>query len=72
MYYEALQKAAADRGVKMADIAKALDIDKSNVTRWNQTKVPVDRLVVLKEKFGIDPEKVRPDIMAIARRLVAD
>ena len=56
--YTALEK----RGIRMIDVARALGVNRSQVTMWNQLRVPPNRLRALREHFGIEGHELRPDI----------
>lgn len=54
-----------NRGLKLIDLARKLEVDKATVTRWNRKGVPSDRLTKVQEKTGIAPEDLRPDLASI-------
>jgi pyruvate kinase len=50
------------RGIKPAELASALGVNKGNVSHWNRYRVPVARLADVARVSGIAPEALRPDI----------
>lgn len=52
----------SERGLRRIDLAKALGVDKSLVTRWAQGRIPVERVSEVESATGIPREQLRPDI----------
>ncbi len=50
------------RGLRLADLATRLEVDKATVTRWAQKSVPVGRVSDVSRVTGIPVEKLRPDL----------
>lgn len=59
-----LSAALETRSMKYADLARALGVDRSTVTRWAQNRVPPDRLVEIERLTGIGRHELRPDLYA--------
>lgn len=52
----------AERGMRRIDLAKALGVNKSLVTRWFKGRIPVERLEAVEKATGISRNKLRPDL----------
>lgn len=52
----------SERNMRRIDLAVALGVDKSLVTRWAQGRVPAERVADVERVTGIPREKLRPDI----------
>jgi len=50
--------------MKLSQLATELKVNKSQVTRWNQNKVPIERIVQIEAVTGIPRQKLRPDVFA--------
>lgn len=57
-----LQSLLAGKNMKLSQLATELKVNKSQVTRWNQNKVPVDRIVQIETVTGIPRQQLRPDV----------
>ncbi|MFT4095901.1 MAG: helix-turn-helix transcriptional regulator [Rhodoblastus sp.] len=53
-----------ERGLKLADLAARVGRDKSNVTRWAQTRVPAENVIDVETATGIPRHMIRPDLYA--------
>ena len=51
-----------DRGLRATDIAAALDINKSCITRWAQRGIPALRAIDVERLTGIPRGEMRPDL----------
>lgn len=60
-----LSQLLAAKGMKLVDLAGALKVDKSTVTRWSKGEVPVDRLIDVERVTGIPRTELRPDLAAL-------
>lgn len=49
------------RGLRSADLARMLKINKATVTRWAQGTVPLTRVFEVERETGIPREELRPD-----------
>lgn len=49
-------------GKKLAEVAEAMGVDKSSVTRWTQNRVPAERVLEMERITGIPRHELRPDI----------
>jgi DNA-binding transcriptional regulator YdaS (Cro superfamily) len=52
----------AQRGIKAADLARQLGLNKSSITMWSLRRVPADRVLQLERETGIPRHELRPDI----------
>jgi DNA-binding transcriptional regulator YdaS (Cro superfamily) len=59
-----LQSLLAGKNMKLSQLATELKVNKSQVTRWNQNKVPIERIVQIEAVTGIPRQKLRPDVFA--------
>lgn len=57
-----LQAAIKERGLRLTQVADAIGVDKSVVTRWCQRAVPLNRVAQLAAVTGIPPEAIRPEL----------
>lgn len=57
-----LQIALTQRGLRLVDLARTLQVDKATVTRWSQGRVPAERVVDIERITGISRHDLRPDI----------
>ena len=55
-----------DRGLRLIDLARLLEVDKGTVTRWGQKTVPLGRVFDVERVTGIPREKLRPDFFGEA------
>ena len=55
---EILQK----RGLRFADLARTLGVDKATVTRWGQKGIPAERVPDVERLTGISRHELRPDL----------
>lgn len=56
----------SSRNMRRIDLANALGVDKSLVTRWVQKRVPVSRVADVERVTGIPREELRPDVFKAA------
>lgn len=52
--------------IKPSELAKALKVNKSMVTRWSQNKVPAERVLTVEAATGIPRDMIRPDLYGVA------
>lgn len=50
-----------DKGLRLVDLARKLEIHKATVTRWAQGDVPLTRVFEVERETGIPKEELRPD-----------
>jgi len=60
-----------DKGIRPIDVARALNVDKSTVTRWEQGAIPAERVIDVERVTGIPREVLRPDLARIFVKQVA-
>jgi transcriptional regulator with XRE-family HTH domain len=51
-----------NRGMTLSDLARAMNVDKGTVSRWNKNGVPPKHLQAVEDAVGIAPCDVRPDL----------
>ena len=57
-----LSKTLGRRGIKHADLARAMGVQRSTVSRWCRKRVPPERCRDLSGYLGIPMHVIRPDI----------
>lgn len=60
-----LAKLLSDRDMRLGDLARALRVNKTTVSRWALQKVPADRLKEVSAKTGISVHELRPDLASV-------
>jgi DNA-binding transcriptional regulator YdaS (Cro superfamily) len=50
------------QNIKPATLARELKVDKSQITRWAQKKVPAERVLDVERITGISRHEMRPDV----------
>lgn len=53
--------------VSPADLARRLGVNKANLSRWNRSRVPLDRVEDISRATGIPALMIRPDLMSLVR-----
>jgi transcriptional regulator with XRE-family HTH domain len=51
----------AEKGLRLADLARKCGVDKSVPTRWEQRGIPLVRVFQVEKETGIARQKLRPD-----------
>jgi DNA-binding transcriptional regulator YdaS (Cro superfamily) len=51
-----------DRGLKAADLARHLSVNKATVSRWGKNRIPAERVLDVERVTGISRSELRPDI----------
>jgi transcriptional regulator with XRE-family HTH domain len=59
-----------ERGLKLVDLARLVEVDKATVTRWASKEVPPERLEEVAAKSGIPVGELRPDLAKIFAKSV--
>ena len=54
-----------DRGLRLIDVARKLEVDKATVTRWAQKEIPPGRVLDVERVTGIPRQELRPDLAKI-------
>lgn len=54
------------KGLRLADLARAVDVNKATVTRWAQKSVPLTRVYQVEAATGISRYELRPDFFGEA------
>lgn len=52
----------SNRGLKLIDLARKLQVNKATVSRWAEKSVPTSRLADVERVTGIAPCDLRPDL----------
>jgi DNA-binding transcriptional regulator YdaS (Cro superfamily) len=52
----------ASKGLKLSDVARALGVNKSALTRWKQRRVPAERVLDVERVTDIPRHVLRPDL----------
>ncbi|NBN64166.1 YdaS family helix-turn-helix protein [Pannonibacter tanglangensis] len=60
--YPPLRLGLARCGLRLRDLAKALDVDPATVTRWAQKRVPAERVLDVERVTGLARSEIRPDL----------
>lgn len=60
-----LAKLLGTRDMRLADVAKALKVNKTTVSRWAHKEVPTDRLADVERVTGIPVQDLRPDLASV-------
>ena len=48
--------------MSLEDFGDMLGVHKSTVLRWQERKVPAERVLEIEKRFGIPRSKLRPDL----------
>lgn len=59
-----LKALLADKGMSIPALADELGLNKTSVWRWNEKRVPIERLIEVERVTGIRRELLRPDIFS--------
>ncbi len=62
MQQTSLRQLLKERGLTMARLAAAFDIEKSSVLYWARKRVPAERVLDVERITGIPRHQLRPDI----------
>ena len=57
-----LKELFRSRGIKLVSIASALGVDKGTVTKWMQSKIPVEHAREIERITGVPKHELRPDV----------
>lgn len=57
-----LSRYRAETGKTLEDIGDALGVNKSTVLRWEQDRIPAERVIDVERATGIPRAKLRPDL----------
>jgi|KBSSwiStaDraftv2_1062776.scaffolds.fasta_scaffold2445115_2 transcriptional regulator with XRE-family HTH domain len=49
-------------GLSLAELAERFDVDKTTVMRWEDRRIPAERVVVIERVTGIPRSRLRPDL----------
>ena len=59
------------KNMRLSQLATALNVNKSLVTRWSQKQVPAERVLQVESATGIPRDMIRPDIYGVAPKAKA-
>lgn len=65
MTCQTLTELLRNRGLRLADVARSLSVDKSTVTRWAKSQVPSERIEQVSKATGIPANELRPDLASV-------
>ena len=51
-----------EKGLCLADLSRLTGLDKSRMTRWDQNKIPAEKVLLVEALTGIPRHDLRPDI----------
>lgn len=59
-----LKQILRDRGIRQKAVAERLGVSEATVSQWlgEQGRVPAEQARAIADKFGIEPELIRPDL----------
>jgi DNA-binding Xre family transcriptional regulator len=57
-----LQKLLKERKMRLADLARAVEVDKATTTRWSKGAIPPERVREVAKVTGIPAHVLRPDL----------
>lgn len=60
-----LQTLLHNRGLRLIDLARRVNVDKATVTRWARKEVPAERIEDVVRATGISAADLRPDLAHI-------
>lgn len=55
----------AEKQLRLADLARMMEVDKSAVTRWAAGKIPAHRALAVSKVTKIPLAKLRPDLWGV-------
>ena len=59
------------KGLRFADLARGLRVDKSTITKWSNGRIPAERVLEVERLTGISRADLRPDIYPLPVRVRA-
>jgi DNA-binding transcriptional regulator YdaS (Cro superfamily) len=54
-----------NRDITLAELATIMGVNRSTVTRWNQRRIPAERVISIEQMTGISRHDLRPDIYPV-------
>lgn len=57
-----LKELFLSKGFKLAQIARAIEVDKATMTRWMQSRIPAERVREIEQITGVPRQVLRPDL----------
>jgi transcriptional regulator with XRE-family HTH domain len=64
MEHSVLTAYRAKRGWRMTDLARALNVNRSTILRWERDGIPLHRLRLVHEATKISFKALRPDLFS--------
>lgn len=52
----------AQKGVKPSELADRIGVHRGNVSRWDRSKVPAERVLEVERVSGVSRHDLRPDL----------
>lgn len=57
-----LRQTLVRHGMRFADLARLMNVDKATITRWSQKGIPAERAPEIERRTGIGRHELRPDL----------
>lgn len=57
-----LKNLLAEKSMYLVDLARMIGVDKSTVTRWDQGRIPAERVLDIERVTGVSRSDLRPDL----------
>lgn len=68
MMQNTLRDILHSRGIKAANLARELGVDKAQVTRWSKGRIPAERVIDIERATGVPRHHLRPDLYPLEGR----
>jgi DNA-binding transcriptional regulator YdaS (Cro superfamily) len=68
MLKPSLKELLKDRGLRLADLARLAGVDKGTATRWDQGRIPAERVLDIEQMTGVSRSDLRPDLYPLRSR----
>jgi DNA-binding transcriptional regulator YdaS (Cro superfamily) len=72
MLKPSLKDLLKDRGLRLADLSRLAGVDKGTATRWDQGRIPAERVLDIEQMTGISRSDLRPDLYPLRSRSPAN
>lgn len=57
-----LAERLGDKDMRLADLARAVGVDRATAWRWAQKRIPAERVAEVERVTGIPRHELRPDL----------
>jgi DNA-binding transcriptional regulator YdaS (Cro superfamily) len=71
MLKPSLRELLKDRGLLLADLSRLAGVNKGTTTRWDQGRIPAERVLEVETLTGISRSDLRPDIYPTRSRAIS-